>query len=76
MKNEVPRKRSSAVHSVQEAITVRIPDAVRLTGLSRSRIYLLIAQGEIESVKIGRSRLVRIDSLKRYLLQATSDRLD
>ena len=71
MKIEARGKRPSAVHPVQEAITVRIPDAVRLTGMSRSRIYLLIAQGDIESVKVGRTRLIRIDSLKRYLLQET-----
>jgi len=76
MNIEVSGKRPNAVHPVQEAITVRIPEAVRLTGLSRSRIYLLIAQGDIESVKVGRSRLVRIDSLKRYLLQETPDRHD
>ena len=71
MNIEVSGKRPNAVHPVQEAITVRIPEAVRLTGLSRSRIYLLIAQGDIESVKVGRTRLIRIDSLKRYLLQET-----
>ena len=36
-----------------EPITVRIPDAVRLTGLSRSRIYELMKAGEIDFVKIG-----------------------
>ena len=32
----------------QEPISVRIPEAARLTGLSRSRIYELMKSGDIE----------------------------
>ncbi|GGA01552.1 MULTISPECIES: helix-turn-helix domain-containing protein [Sphingobium] len=46
-------------------ITVRVAMAVRLTGLSRSRIYELIQAGDIEIVKVGRATLVRYDSLQR-----------
>jgi excisionase family DNA binding protein len=46
-------------------ITVRVAAAVRLTGLSRSRIYELIQAGDIEIVKVGRATLVRYDSLQR-----------
>lgn len=46
-------------------ITVRVATAVRLTGLSRSRIYELIQAGDIEIVKVGRATLVRYDSLQR-----------
>ncbi|APL96402.1 excisionase [Sphingobium indicum B90A] len=38
-------------------ITVRVATAVRLTGLSRSRIYELIQAGDIEIVKVGRATL-------------------
>lgn len=48
-----------------EPITVRICDAVRLTGISRSTLYELIRDGQIETVKVGRSTLVRYDSLKK-----------
>ena len=46
-------------------ITVRMATAVRLTGLSRSRIYQLIQAGDIEIVKVGRATLVRYESLQR-----------
>lgn len=46
-------------------LTVRISTAVRITGLSRSRIYELIQAGEIEITKVGRATLVSYDSLKR-----------
>ena len=46
-------------------ITVRVATAVRITGLSRSRIYELIQAGDIEIVKVGKAPLVRYDSLQR-----------
>jgi predicted DNA-binding transcriptional regulator AlpA len=33
-------------------ITVRIPEACRLTGIGRSKLYELIAAGQIEIVKV------------------------
>lgn len=50
-----------------DPITVRVAAAVRITGLSRSRIYELIKTGDIEIVKVGRSTLVRYDSLRRLV---------
>ncbi|MFK4792185.1 helix-turn-helix domain-containing protein [Sphingobium sp. ZW T5_29] len=46
-------------------LTVRVATAVRITGLSRSRIYELIQAGDIEIVKVGRATLVRYESLRR-----------
>jgi excisionase family DNA binding protein len=50
-----------------DPISVRIPMAVRATGLSRSKIYELIAQGEIETAKVGRATVVFVDSLRKFL---------
>ena len=47
-----------------EPISVRIPIAVAMRGLSRSRIYELIAAGEIEIAKDRRSTLVVVASLR------------
>lgn len=47
-----------------EPLTVRIPTAVRITGLSRSRIYELILAGQLETVKVGHATLIRYESLK------------
>lgn len=52
---------------VAEPISVRVPEAVRLTGLSRSKIYQLIGSGEIEAAKVGRSTVVLFASLKAFL---------
>lgn len=57
---------ASRVASI-EPITIRIPDAISLTGISRSTIYSLIGSGDIEAVKVGRSRYLVLASLKAYI---------
>ncbi|HKX80556.1 MAG TPA: helix-turn-helix domain-containing protein [Novosphingobium sp.] len=47
-----------------EPLTVRVATAVRITGLSRSRIYELIQSGDLETVKVGRATLIPFRSLK------------
>lgn len=61
----------SAPFSVQP-ISVRIPGAVALTGFSRSRIYELIATGELEVVKDGRTTIVLVDSLRAAIQRRRS----
>ncbi len=46
---------------------MRIPDACRFTGISRSTLYLLIARGDIEIVKLGAATLVLTDSLRNLI---------
>lgn len=50
-----------------EPLTVRIAEAVRLTGISRSRIYELMQAREIEHIKVGSSTLIPYDSLRRFI---------
>lgn len=55
-----------------EPLTVRISTAVRITGLSRSRIYELIQSGDLDTVKIGRATLVQYQSLKSLTSSGSS----
>lgn len=50
-----------------EPLTVRIPVAVRLTGIGRSKLYELIKSGDVEIVKVGASTLVMVASLRRLI---------
>ena len=50
-----------------EPLTVRIPVAVQLTGIGRSKLYELIAAGEVDVVKIGASTLITGASLRRLI---------
>lgn len=47
-----------------EPITMRVPEACRYIGISRSTLYVLISEGEIEIIKLGCSTLVLTESLK------------
>ncbi len=53
-----------------EPISVRIPEACRLTGIGRSKLYELIAEGRIEVVKVGAITLVPFASLKDLIDEA------
>lgn len=57
----------AAPFTLQEPIAVRIPEAVRLTGLSRSRIYELMRDRELEFVKVGASTLILVESLRAFI---------
>jgi excisionase family DNA binding protein len=48
-------------------ITVSISEALRLSGLGRTRLYELVMNGDIKSRKLGKRRLVDYASLKHYL---------
>lgn len=50
-----------------EPFTVRIPEAVRLNGIGRSKLYELIRAGDVETVKIGTATLVKVASLRRLV---------
>lgn len=58
-----------------EPLTVRISTAVRITGLSRSRIYELIQAGDLDTVKVGRATLVQYASLKTLTASPTLPKL-
>jgi excisionase family DNA binding protein len=53
--------------NLPEPISMRVNDACRFTGISRSTLYLLIARGDIEIIKIGASTLVVTESLRRFI---------
>jgi excisionase family DNA binding protein len=50
-----------------EPISMRIPEACRYTGISRSTLYVLIARREVEIIKLGASTLVVTESLKHFV---------
>ena len=54
----------SGADRTTDPLTVRVVTAVRLTGLSRSRLYELIQSGELATVKIGRTTLIPFKSLR------------
>lgn len=53
-----------------ELLTVRIKEACRITGIGRSKLYELIAEGEIEVIKVGAMTLVPIEGLRAFVGRA------
>ena len=49
------------------SMAVSIETAARLTGICRSRLYYLIAEGRIDARKYGKSTLILADSLRKFL---------
>ena len=56
-----------ALEIAGEPITVRIPRALEMIGIGRSKLYELIGDGEIEIIKIGSATLVVVTSLKAFV---------
>jgi hypothetical protein len=47
---------TEAIHI--EPVTVTVPVALRISGLGQTKFYELLANGEIESVRVGTRRLI------------------
>ena len=48
-------------------LLVRVEEAATLLSLSRSKVYALMAAGELHSVTIGRSRRIPMEALTDYV---------
>jgi excisionase family DNA binding protein len=48
-----------------------IVDAARLLGISRSKLYELLADGELPSVRIGRTRRIAASALEESVVAHT-----
>lgn len=48
-------------------LAVRIPFAMHLIGIRRSKLYELIKAGELRTVKLGRATLITMSSLRRLI---------
>jgi excisionase family DNA binding protein len=53
-----------------EIVTSTIRDFSKRTGLSRSYIYVLLDKGDLESVKIGATRLIIEESYARLIARS------
>jgi excisionase family DNA binding protein len=45
-------------------LTVTVPTALALTGIGRTKLYALIAEGKVKAVKVGSRTLVNFASLE------------
>ena len=52
-----------------EPICVKVNEAARMIGVGRTKLYELIAGGEVETVKLGKSTRVITASLHRLVMR-------
>lgn len=48
-------------------LAVSVPEAVRLSGVGRTKLYEAITSGALRSIKVGKRRLVTIEALRAWL---------
>lgn len=52
-----------------EPICVKVNDAARMIGVGRTKLYGLIALGEIEAIKLGKSTRITTASLHELIMR-------
>ena len=52
---------------VEPALLLKVEDAARLLGVGRTTLFELIGQGRIQTVRLGRRRLVVRAGLERFV---------
>ena len=63
----------SAKHPEKEpALLLKVEDAARLLGVGRTTFFDLIGQGRIQTVRVGRRRLVVRAGLERFVEEISS----
>ena len=50
-------------HLPPPRLTVRIADAIKMLGIGRSKLYKLIGEGEVETIKLGSATLILLESI-------------
>ena len=55
-------------------MAVRVREACRLTGIGRSKLYELIAAGDIEIIKVGTITLIPVASLTDFFHRQAAQR--
>lgn len=58
---------------MQTPLLLTPEQAAAQLGVGRTRMFALMSEGEVESVKVGRSRRVPCDALRQYVDRLRAD---
>lgn len=50
-----------------EKVGYSVEETMQATGLGRSTVYELLGSGELESIKVGRRRIVPVDAITQFM---------
>lgn len=62
-----PLSAGSAAESAPPLGLLAVPGAARWLGIGRTTFYRLVSRGEIQTVQIGKRRLVAVADLEAYV---------
>lgn len=66
----MPRPRLTPAPTAESAIAYTVDDAVRVSGIGRSKLYQLVAAGQLKMTKVGRRSLIPAESLRALIGEA------
>jgi len=58
---------------VDEKRLLTVAEAARRLGIGRSHAYIYVLRGELESVKLGRSRRVPVEAIEEFVERLRSE---
>jgi hypothetical protein len=70
LKKDRKRKAQRPKYADAALVSVRMVDAVKITGISRTKLYSLIREGALPTAKIGRATLLLIEDLRALVVSA------
>ncbi len=57
---------------MDDTIAITPSEAARRVGISRTKLYELLASGEVPSFTLGRARRIPVDGLREFVKRAAS----
>lgn len=52
---------------MENKISLTIDEAVKATGIGRTKLFALLKSGDLVPCKVGRRTLIRVDDLKSFM---------
>jgi excisionase family DNA binding protein len=56
-----------------DVMMLKVPEAAAQLGISRAKLYELIASGAITTVKLDRCRRIRVEDLRKFVAGLEAD---
>ncbi|MCH7937839.1 MAG: helix-turn-helix domain-containing protein [Proteobacteria bacterium] len=59
--------------TTDERLLVGISEACRLLSLGRTSVYQLMDAGDLQNIKVGKRRLIKMDSINEFIERLSTE---
>ena len=59
-----------------DRLLLTVPEVARRLGMGRSFVYQLVSRGEIQSIKLGKSRRIPVSALEKFIEAKLGESID